>query len=120
MNLEEALREAAAKGLTHITLWPVASHDRKKTYWYARATPSTGHSYISANGDDPVEVMMQVLDALPKAPKRVAKVKIDPNHVAEPAPSHPLGYPDGMPNEITAAVNEPAPPDTLEAWLPKG
>ena len=73
MNLEQALREAAIRGLTHVTLYPVQSEDGKTTYWYARATPSTGHSYVQTQGVDPVDVMTKVLEALPRAPKRTPK-----------------------------------------------
>jgi hypothetical protein len=73
MTLEQALREAAAKGLTHVTMWPVPSQDRKTTYWYARATPSTAHSYVQTQNVDPVAALTAVLESLPKAPKRVAK-----------------------------------------------
>jgi hypothetical protein len=86
MTLEEALREAAAKGLTHLTLYPVQSEDRKTTYWCARATPSTGHAYVQREALDPVQAVQGVLDQLPKAPKRVAKEVTAT--VTEPKPSH--------------------------------
>jgi hypothetical protein len=67
MNLEEILRGACEKGMTHFTMWPVHSEDRKTIYWHAQATPSTGHSYVSTNSRDPVEAMTEVLKALPRA-----------------------------------------------------
>lgn len=73
MTLDEALREAAARGLTHLTLFAVPSLDSKKTYWAARAAPSTGHHYVQFNGDDPVEVLVECLALLPKARKRAEK-----------------------------------------------
>ena len=79
MKLEEALREAAAKGLTHLTIWPVHSEDRKKIYWYARATPSSAHSYVQTCAIDPAEALLQVLKALPKARKtRLTAAVIEP------------------------------------------
>lgn len=72
MTLEELLVAATANGLTHVTLYPVHSEDRKTTYWHARATPSTGHQYVSANGTNPVDVLAQVLEGLPRAKKRTA------------------------------------------------
>lgn len=72
MGIEDALREAAAKGMTHVTLWPVPSQDGKSTYWHARATPSTGHHYVSAAETDPAKALMQVLEELPRAKKRTA------------------------------------------------
>lgn len=73
--LEDALKLAAEKGMTHLTMWPVPSQDRKTTYWYARATPSTGHSYVQTTSTDPVEAVVQVLQALPRAPKRASPQK---------------------------------------------
>jgi hypothetical protein len=48
MTLEDLLREAAAKGLTHLSLHPVHSGDNKTVYWRATATPSTMHKYVHA------------------------------------------------------------------------
>jgi hypothetical protein len=96
MTLEEALREAAAKGLTHVTLWPVPSEDGKKTYWSCRATPSTGHKYVETKSLDPAEAMLEVLKAMPKAAKRTAA-------------------------KVTATVSdEPSPTEGgIDEWLPK-
>ena len=71
-ELEEALVTAAAKGLTHFSIWPVNSHDSKKTYWRAQAAPSTGHSYVSVTDVDPIKAMVLTLQALPAARKRRA------------------------------------------------
>lgn len=74
MSLEDKLRAAAEKGVTHISLFSVPRHgDPKKFYWAARATPSTGHHYVSSNSEDPVEALAKVLDDLPKAKRRDAK-----------------------------------------------
>jgi hypothetical protein len=70
-TLEEALTEAAQRGLTHLTLYPTWSNDGKTIYWNARATPSTGHQYVSAAHSDPVEAVRVVLTDLPRAKKRV-------------------------------------------------
>jgi len=69
-TLEDLLMQAADKGLTHLSLWPVPSQDGKKVYWRAQATPSTGHSYITTTSKLPHDAMAAVLLALPKAPKR--------------------------------------------------
>lgn len=98
MTFEDLLREAAAKGLTHFTIWPTPSEDRKTVYWTARATPSTQHSYVQSHGTDPVDVALAVLKSLPKAPKREQK-------------------------KITATVKEPpaieTPAGEMDEWLPK-
>lgn len=91
MTLEEQLREAVEKGITHLTLYPTPSADGKKLYWRATATPSTGHKYISVTVADPVEALHEVLKALPKAPKRappggkVTATVIVGDHMPEPA-----------------------------------
>lgn len=119
MTLEEILREAATKGLTHLTLYPTFSDDRKTTHWCARATPSTGHQYISASDIDPIKVLTTVLVNLPRAKKRT-DAKIDQNRGST--------YP--AQNEITATVTEPdAKPgatglhpeleNEIDKWLPK-
>jgi|SRR5712664_2109345 len=77
MTLEDLLREAATKGMTHLTLYPVHSSDNKTIYWMARSTPSTGHQYVAAAKLDPVEAVTAVLEALPRAKKRApAKVTV--------------------------------------------
>jgi hypothetical protein len=91
-TLEEALKLAAERGLTHLTLYPVPSADNKITYWHAKATPSTGHNYVQITTTDPVDAVVQVLQALPRAPKRAAA-------------------------KITATVNEPA--AEIDKWLPQ-
>lgn len=111
MALEDLLREAAAKGLTHLSLHPVPSEDGRSTFWRATATPSTQHKYVSTANYDPAEAVRVVLEALPRAPRRSAPKKgLD---------QHPLGYPDGIPHEpderpteaVTAAVNPGDPVD---------
>lgn len=90
MALEDLIHEAAAKGMTHLTIWPVPSEDGKKTYWSARATPSTMHSYVQAAHHDPVTALELVLKGLPRAPKRAPR-KITATVTAEP----PSGMPEG-------------------------
>lgn len=70
MALEDLIREAAAKGLTHLSLHPVHSEDRKTTYWRCTATPSTMHKYVHVTTTDPVEAILTVLASLPKAGRR--------------------------------------------------
>jgi hypothetical protein len=97
MAIEDLLREAAAKGLTHLTLYPVDSQDGKSVYWNARATPSTGHMYVQVANFDPVKAVELVLEALPRARKRAA-----PN--------------------VTAAVKDPpgeTTPTETEPWMLK-
>lgn len=109
MTLEEALRDAARKGITHLTLYPVPSADNKTTYWCARATPSTGHSYVQTNSLDPVEAVIEVLKALPGAKRRVtAAVKLDEN----------IGSTDWTKPETTVADID-KPQEELGRWLPK-
>ena len=105
MTLEALLKEACAKGMTHLTVYPVPSQDNKTLYWCARATPSTGHSYVQTQTLDPVEAVMEVLKALPKAPKRTKAVDSKPSK---------------EPDLVTAPVNHPEPqPGDMSAWLPK-
>lgn len=106
MTLEEQLRDACAKGITHLTLYPVPSVDNKTLYWCARATPSTGHSYVQTQTLDPVEAVTEVLKALPAA-KRLRQPNPEPNLRGS--------------GEVTATVKpeEPPQPETLEKWLPK-
>lgn len=116
MALEDLIREAAAKGLTHLSLHPVHSEDRKTTYWRCSATPSTMHKYVQVTTTDPVEAVLTVLASLPKAPKRART-----SATGAPTPATDDGF--------TAAVSDPMPhsvPDLqegpeneLETWLPK-
>jgi hypothetical protein len=98
MALDDLFREAAAKGLTHFSLSATPSADGRKTYWSARAAPSSGHSYVQAADPDPVRATELVLEALPRAKKRQPK--------------------DG----VTATVKEPVAAldhPELDSWLPK-
>lgn len=72
MSIEELLREAATKGLTHFSLHPTESTDGKTVYWRASATPSTAHRYVEAVGTDIVDVVIRALVQLPAAKKRAA------------------------------------------------
>jgi hypothetical protein len=75
-TLDELIKQATERGLTHLTMWPVPSTDGKKIYWYARATPSTQHSYVQAHSEDPLHALKVVLESLPKAPKRAKSDKV--------------------------------------------
>ena len=113
MTLEEQLHAAVAKGLTHLTLYPVASEDKKTTYWHAKATPSSGHAYVQITTTDPAQALMQVLLALPKAARRVIK-KSGPTCEVTATVS------DAMPANYTEAdhpVGETQ--EDIETWLPK-
>lgn len=115
MTLEEALLAAANKGLTHLSLHPVSSEDRKTTYWRATATPSTMHKYVSTQALNPVEAILEVLKALPKAPARgkvTAAVSDHPKDLDQQAIPNIIIDKDG--NDIY----EP-PTESLNAWLPK-
>lgn len=100
MTLEDLLREAAAKGLTHLSLHPVPSEDGKSTYWRASATPSTQHKYVQAATHDPAEAVRIVLEALPRAPRRSAP---KPRFDKENPPLSEMAQRDA----VTAAVKEP-------------
>lgn len=91
MGLEEIIREAAKKGLTHLSLHPVHSEDNKTVYWRCTATPSTMHKYVHVTELDPVAAISAVLKAMPKAASR-----------AKPA----AGAPEPK-REVTATVNDP-------------
>lgn len=115
MTLEEQLLAAANAGLTHLSLHPVFSEDRRTTYWRATATPSTMHKYVSTQSLSPVEAVSEVLKALPKAPKRAAKD-------VTAAVTHPMDLDraaeeQGVGTTHHEAVNPPT--EGLEAWLPK-
>lgn len=113
-TLDEVLRVAVSKGLTHLTLYPVPSDDGKKIYWCARATPSTGHQYISASDLDPIKVLVTVLENLPRAKKRagvtaaVTEPAIDTNRGSTYAPG--ADDPTGLHPELESEIDK---------WLPK-
>lgn len=110
MTIEELLTAACAKGLTHLTMWPVPSADGKTTYWHARATPSTGHHYVSASGLNPADVLAEVLSSLPKAPKRAVTAAVKPRFDSVNPPI------SEMPQRAATPANlDPE----LEDWLPK-
>lgn len=92
MTLEEALKQACDRGMTHLSLWPVPSDDRKTTYWKATAAPSTQHRRSEGTSTDPVEAVLAALVEMPKAPK---------------IPARELRVRAGKEPEITAAVIEP-------------
>ena len=97
-TLEELLRAAAARGLTHLTLYPVDSNDGKRSYWHARATPSTAHGYVQMTDEDPVKAVTRVLEALPSAKRRNLSKHTEPQM------------------EVTAAVTKPADTDEWEKF----
>lgn len=113
MTLEEALLAAANRGLTHLSLHPVFSEDRKTTYWRATATPSTMHKYVSTQSLDPAEAILEVLKALPKAPAR-GKVTAAVNH---PMDLDQRAEDQGVGITHHEAINPPA--EGLDVWLPK-
>ena len=101
--IEDALREAAAKGLTHLSVHPVPSADGKQVYWRATASPSTNHFPAVGNGTDIVEAVTQALKALPGAKRRTATKRFD-------GANPPLSE---MPQRaVTAAVTD----DTKDEW----
>lgn len=97
MALEDLIREAASRGITHLSLSPTPSEDGRTIYWAARATPSTEHKYISCNTLDPVDAITQVLLALPKAPKRAPRTKNGERPISVPVAELPEA-------PVTAAV----------------
>lgn len=113
-SLEELLRAAAAKGLTHLSVHPTDSTDGKTTYWRASATPSTQHRYVDATGTDIVEVVTRVLTELPAA-KRRAVPKKDVTVMVTNEPGEPLsGMPAGTdPLDLHDAFGD------MDKWLPK-
>jgi hypothetical protein len=119
MALEDLLREAAARGLTHLSLHPVHSEDNKTVYWRCSATPSTMHKYVSTTTLDPVESVTAVLKAMPKAPKRSAKELTVA--VKEPPPAQNPAWSDDAANASNVhrgpATYEPT--GELTEWLPK-
>jgi len=144
VTLEELLKEACTKGMVHLTLYPVHSQDQKTIYWCARATPSTGHSYVQTQTLDPIEAVIQTLKALPKAPKRSAKeVSARPRKEQDNILDHLEGGPVGPIDDedyrkpVTETVSEAEnigstdwkkptttvedidKPGDMNAWLPK-
>jgi hypothetical protein len=84
MALEDLLKKACEKGLTHLTLWPVQSHDGKTTYWIAKGTPSSAYGYVQSEDKDPIKALTTVLENLPAAKKRkVTGAVREPTRAAE-------------------------------------
>lgn len=109
-TLEELLELAAKRGLTNLMLHSTTSSDGKLTYWHVQATPAPGKPF-SVRSRDLVPALRECLTDMPKAP--TPKPRFD--SVSPPLSELPQRE---AAEEITAAVNEPA-PDTLETWLPK-
>ena len=132
MTLEELFKEACGKGLTHFTLYPVESMDRKTIFWACRATPSTGHSYIQTQTLDPIEAITETLKALPKAPKRANTPKprfdsVNPplSELAQRAVTgavtldENVGSPDAhRPSTTVGEIDKPE-LTTFDDWMPK-
>lgn len=118
MTLEEQLLAAANAGLTHLSLHPVFSEDRKTTYWRATATPSTMHKYVSTQSLSPVEAVSEVLKALPKAPARTKPVTaaVSDHPCDLDLPVVPNILVDKAGNDI---YDPPNPNGELDQWLPK-
>jgi hypothetical protein len=80
--LQDRLLDAAAKGLTHLSVWPTHSTDGKTTYWTCRATPSNEFSYVEATHTSIDIAIMDCLIAMKAAKKRkkevTATVKFEP------------------------------------------
>lgn len=129
MTLEEALLAAANKGLTHLSLHPVFSEDRKTTYWRATATPSTMHKYVSTQGLNPVEAVLEVLKALPKAPTRHApnpnpNLRGSGDLVTAAVKPQPVDLDENVgsndPHRPSTTLDQIDPPaEGLDTWLPK-
>lgn len=118
MALEDLLREAAKRGITHLSLAPTPSADGKHIYWCARATPSTEHKYISCTCEDPVDAVTQVLEALPKAKRRSSKP--EPHLVQSELPVTATVIEE--PKAVTEPAASAAPLNLEEefaSWLPK-
>ncbi len=106
MGLEDTIREAAKRGLTHLSLHPVHSEDSKTVYWRCTATPSTMHKYVHVTELDPVAAIEAVLKAMPKAGRRT--------------PTSATGAPTPATDDgLTAAVTEPIDMDESKEALAK-
>lgn len=129
MALEDLLRDAAKRGITHLSLHPTPSEDGKTIYWRAQATPSTGHKYVSCADLDPVVALAGVLHGLPKAPARTPSTKSAAMPITAAVIDPINGGPfRGVDQHTFKTVPEPvasaeAPPLNLEeefaSWLPK-
>lgn len=121
MALEDLLREACVRGLTHLSLSPTPSVDGKKVYWLATATPSTVHKYISTSSLDPVEAVEQVLSALPKAPKRPPRT----GDAIDKVTAAVIPTDEELREDLKDFTNTSPPPATeqpqseIDKWLPK-
>lgn len=118
MGLEEIIREAVKRGITHLSLHPVQSEDHKTTYWRCSATPSTMHKYVSVTTLDPIEAITQTLAAMPKAKKRTPAEAAGRGAPKFDSVNPPLS--ELAQREVTAAVSDPMPhtvPDVLPGDL---
>ena len=92
MTMEEAIHEAAKKGLVSVHLYAEWSADHKTTYWTCRATPSARHGHVGVeHALDPVEAVVECLKALPGAKLReTAKPKKVTSAVTEGTAENPV------------------------------
>lgn len=126
MTLEEQIREAVKYGITHLTLAPTWSSDGKTTYWRASATPSTMHKYVTCSSTDPIEALIGVLKAMPKAPARrepkvTATVTLrDPPRIENYKLDDPIPHPDAPTRfDNITPLPLPEPQEDIDQWLPK-
>lgn len=141
-SLEDLIRQCAANGCTHLTVYPVHSADNKTVYWHARATPSTQHRYVHEIDTDIVAAITKVITLMPKAPKRAPSKKgmLDLTATVTPSEEPPIDM-DESAERLTclaedAETNKPGeplsgmPPGTdpldlhdafgeIDQWLPK-
>lgn len=122
-SIEELLVDCASKGMTHLTVYPVHSEDRKTLYWHAKASPSTDRTGSASSGTDIVAVVTEALTEMPKVrgPKPREPDLIDRNRGTR--------YPEvteAEPQPVTATViDAPRPNYVFERphdpdWMIKG
>ena len=114
LDMETALRHAAAMGLTHLTMWPVPSADGKTVFWKARATPSTAHGYVEHEALDPVEALARALHLLPHAKKRAMGKEKTQDENQGTLPIDAIPGKETEDGSVTAAVK----PGCLKEFLP--
>ncbi len=72
MALEDDLQDAADRGLTHFSVYPVHSADRKTVYWHATASPSTASPPSKYSGTNIAEVVARALQGMARGKKFAA------------------------------------------------
>lgn len=108
-TLEDRLRQAASKGLTHVSLWTVWTENKKQVFWAASAVGSGGQGYLRVEHTDPIQALTAVLDHLPRAKGVTAGKKRE----AQPGDRDPTEF--EVDEEPT--VNKEVSPD--EDWMIK-